>query len=280
MNPRVSIVIPTHNRANIVADTLKTLDALLDDPTWEVVVVDDGSTDNTPEMLASWVGGARDRRVVTQPNRGAIAARNRGAQEARGEILVFIDDDIRPPPDFLSRHVSLVEAGPDRWATGPVEDVAPPEASPWGAYRRRVVGLWQAELPDKRTTGGTWVAAGNLSVPRESFLAVGGYDESLTMGGEERDLVLRAREQGVQLVFDPDLVAPHHDSFLTFEAFLSRQERYSCSVVRIWRRHGVESGYDARVRANLPPRLGEDSPASILKKLLRRALASPWGFAG
>ena len=101
----------------------------------------------------------------------------------------------------------------------------------------------------------------------------------LTMGGEERDLVLRAREHGVQLVFDPGLVVPHHDSFLTLETFLERQERYSSAVVRIWRRHGVDSGYDARVRANLPPRLGADSPTNILKKLLRRMVASPGGFA-
>jgi glycosyltransferase involved in cell wall biosynthesis len=108
--PAVSVVIPTFNRAYVLADAIQSvLDQTFE--AWELIVVDDGSADDTPDRLAA----IRDRRVrwVRQPNRGLPAARNRGAALARADVIAFLDDDDCWKPDkldytvrFFARHPS------------------------------------------------------------------------------------------------------------------------------------------------------------------------------
>ncbi len=111
--PRVSVVVPTYNHAATIP---LCIDALLaqDFPRdqYEVIFVDDGSADGTAGVVAGYA--ARDPRIryVHQVNRGPAAARNRGAQEARGSILVFTDDDCVAEPTWLSEMVKPLEI---RW---------------------------------------------------------------------------------------------------------------------------------------------------------------------
>ncbi|WP_150118011.1 glycosyltransferase family 2 protein, partial [Meiothermus taiwanensis] len=93
MEPTFSVVIPTYNRAQLLARTVRAFLAQ-DGVPFEVIVVDDGSTDATPEVLA----GFRDPRlrVLRQPNAGLASARNAGLLQARGQYVLFNDDDIVP----------------------------------------------------------------------------------------------------------------------------------------------------------------------------------------
>jgi len=103
--PLLSIVVPTYNRHRILN---RTLPSLLGQEgvgaEYEVIMVVDGSTDGTLAMLKRTEWGSR-LRVVAQPNRGQASARNRGAAEARGEILLFLDDDMIAAPDLVAVHV-------------------------------------------------------------------------------------------------------------------------------------------------------------------------------
>jgi glycosyltransferase involved in cell wall biosynthesis len=106
--PLVSVIIPTYNRAHTIAETI---DSVLKQtyPNVELIVVDDGSKDNTQEVLRGY--GARIRNIH-QENAGQMAARNRGIREARGEIISFLDSDDLWLPTCLERHVHILEKAP------------------------------------------------------------------------------------------------------------------------------------------------------------------------
>src|SRR5687767_9303442 len=108
--PKVSLIIPSHNRSTSLRRTLDALDRQDCGPAiFEVIVSLDGCTDGSEQMLAdattayqlSWVSG---------PASGAAVARNRGVTRARGPLLLFIDDDIEPMPGFVSAHLAAHEA--------------------------------------------------------------------------------------------------------------------------------------------------------------------------
>ena len=108
--PRVSVVIPVYNRADLIRETLESVLA----QTYrdlEVIVVDDGSTDETPEVLASYAHDTRVR-VIQQTNQGEGAARNTGVRAARGEYVAFVDSDDVWRPDKLERQVAILVNSP------------------------------------------------------------------------------------------------------------------------------------------------------------------------
>ena len=106
--PFVSVIIPTYNRAHTVSETI---DSVLQQtyPNVEVIVIDDGSKDNTQEILRGY--GTRIRNI-RQDNAGQMVARNRGIREARGEIISFLDSDDLWLPHCLERHVRLLRKAP------------------------------------------------------------------------------------------------------------------------------------------------------------------------
>lgn len=104
--PRVSVVVPTHNRAGLLPALLAALDRQ-DYPAYDVVIADDASTDETPEILARWEGS--DRRVVrTDRAVGSYGARNAGWRASSGEIVAFTDDDCLPAPGWISALVAAL----------------------------------------------------------------------------------------------------------------------------------------------------------------------------
>jgi glycosyltransferase involved in cell wall biosynthesis len=106
--PLVSVIVPAYNRAHTVSETI---DSVLQQtyPNVEVIVVDDGSKDNTQEILRAY--GARIRNI-RQDNAGQMVARNRGIQEARGEIITFLDSDDLWLPHCVERHVRVLQKAP------------------------------------------------------------------------------------------------------------------------------------------------------------------------
>ena len=106
--PRVSVIIPTYNRAGVVSGAIRSmLGQTLSEI--EVIVVDDGSSDHTPEVVASFRDG-RVRYLRHETNKGVAAARNSGIRAARGEFLAFLDDDDQSLPERLQRQVHAIEA--------------------------------------------------------------------------------------------------------------------------------------------------------------------------
>jgi len=106
--PLVSVIIPAYNATAFLGETLDSVLAQTY-PNLEIIVVDDGSTDDTPDLLGSY--GDRIR-VLRQANSGQATARNHGAREAHGELLAFLDSDDLWDPDKIARQVELLDRFP------------------------------------------------------------------------------------------------------------------------------------------------------------------------
>ena len=177
----VSVVVPCHNQAHFVAEAIASIRAQ-DWPIREVVVVDDGSTDESA-AIASGAGA----RVVSQDRRGAAAARNTGIRHTAGRLIAFLDaDDLWPPGSLAARAIALRDAGADMV---------------FGRIEQRSHGA----SFDDRAPFALGRLAGALLLPRSSFELVGPFDESL-MDAETIDWVARADEAKLRSVTVEDVV--------------------------------------------------------------------------
>jgi GT2 family glycosyltransferase len=206
--PRLSIVVPTFNRRALLARTLPALLAqrgVADG--YEAIVVVDGSTDGTLDLLR----GVADRRlrVVAQPNRGLAAARNRGAGEARGGIVLFLDDDMIADPGLAAAHLEAHADGREAVALGALAVAGGGRRS----FLQEGVEAWSRDLgrrlaaPGYRARFDDW-SFGHASISRSLFLRAGGFDEEfVAYGNEDYDLGFRLGRMGVEVRFAAGAVA-------------------------------------------------------------------------
>jgi len=200
-----SVVVPTFGRpeglrrcvAALLGQTLADI---------EVVISDDGGEPAAAETLAS-VDDAR-LRIVRYPNAGPAAARNRGAAEARAELLAFTDDDCSPRPDWLSRLRDAWLISPEDMVGGWTVNALPRNA--FSAASQAVVDhlydVLNADPSDAR-----FLTSNNIAVAREAFLALGGFDASYPLAaGEDREWCRRWRASGRRIRLVPEAVIDHH----------------------------------------------------------------------
>lgn len=230
--PALSVVIPAHNRADLVAHTLTSLTGQsLDPEQYEIIVVDDGSTDRTPEVVSAHEGGGRVRLLRRSDNRGPGAARNDGIRQASGEIVVFVDSDVVVRRDFLSQHLGAHrQAGRPIVCRGPVVPVSEIPASDAPLERLPLAAF-----------SPSYFDPANASLPRSELLAAGLFDERFgTYGWEDFDLGFRLRRRGLARVFRRDAVAYHYQplpSPQSFERMLAKEEERARAAVYLYRKY-------------------------------------------
>jgi GT2 family glycosyltransferase len=235
--PLVSVVVPTYDRCERLRRVLTALaEQDLADP-FEVVVVSDGSTDGTIEYLAS---DEVPLPVVAadQPNAGPAAARNRGIELARGELVLFVDDDVVPAPGLLARHVAAHRAlGDDVVVVGPMLDDDEAALSPWTRWEQRMLRKQYAAME-----AGEWEPTarqfytGNASIRREHLLAVGCFDTRFRRM-EDVELAFRLERHGLRFAFEPAAVGIHHPE-RSFESWQQIAYDYGRNDVAFSREHG------------------------------------------
>lgn len=203
--PFLSVLVPALNGRQVLPRCFEALAASdLPRGEWELIVIDDGSTDGTQAYAA----GVADRVVeVADGPRGPGYARNRGAEVARGEVLVFIDADVCVHPDTLRRFAELFRAHPDVAGAFGAYDAEPEIPGFLSQYRNlyhRYVHLQGAG--DAETF---WAGCG--AIRRDAFLQVGGYDAARYPRPqiEDIDLGYRLGDAGHRLVLDPAIQAKH-----------------------------------------------------------------------
>jgi GT2 family glycosyltransferase len=284
-DPTFSIIVPTFRRPDVLEQTLTALVALDYRPDrYEVVVVDDGPDEITAKVVDQMRNARVSVTVIGQHRRGAACARNRGASLADGEWLLFCDDDIVAPRLHLQahlaahqRHATAVVAG--RWELAPGV-VAALRRTPFGRYRidleRRFAEQARGEplAGDPGRLRATLLSAANLSLRRDLFWGIGGFDEAFPLAGaEDQDLSLRARAAGALLILDTEIRCFHNDRYLTRRAYCERQERSANTMPFLVRKHPAEFGDLPYARENRPVQAG-DPPMLVGKKVLKRLLAT------
>jgi GT2 family glycosyltransferase len=207
----VSVVVPILNAASNLVTLCSALAALAPQPE-EILLVDNGSTDDGPQRLSEF---ARTHRlcpvhVLREPRRGASAARNAGVAAARGQIVAFTDADCAPTADWLSKLGDPFLDPQVGAVAGSVEGAVSRSTLPLfcALYTLRL-GSEPARL-DRWTpwTGGFPTA--NLAVRRETLDALGGFDTSVELYGEDYDLCARIYERDLRIVYLPAATVTHH----------------------------------------------------------------------
>lgn len=240
LSPIVSVVIPTHNRHSSLSRTLEALNRqTIDADAFEVIVVADGCHDSTGERVRAF-GAPYRLFLLEQPGLGAAAARNLGAAKATGRFLLFLDDDVEPTPDLIAVHVRSHQNRIDRVVLGPYFPVLEGPAP----FHRIIVRRWWREVfrgmsrLDHRF-GYRDFLTGNVSLGRQPFLDLGGFDEAFRgCGAEDWEFGVRAIRAGLTFRFADDAVAYHHEHETTdLDRLFSRSRQEGRGEVMIGVRH-------------------------------------------
>ncbi len=231
-----SLVIPTRNRSQALRLTLQHL-SLCDYPfdDFEVLVVDDGSSDDTAGVLREW-SEKLPLRSFSQDHGGTSRARNRAIRAARGRHIMFVDDDVLVPPDFLRRHARLQAAHPGHLVRGPVVNVPRPLYPPLPELARP----W-------RHFSKNYLCTSNASIEKELLIRAGLFDASFVRW-EDAELGVRLKRIGVRRIFDnetfvyhwkPPLEHPQRLRVAELDGQAAAQLYKRYPTLRMWMRSGL-----------------------------------------
>jgi len=244
-SPSISVIVPAYNAAETLGECLA---ALLEQSTprgeYEVIVVDDGSTDSTPEIVKRY-----EVRLLSQPNQGPGAARNLGVSQARGEIILFTDADCVPARDWIEEMVRPL-AEPDVVAVK-------------GAYRTRQKALLarfiQAEFAERyalleRERYVDFVDSHSAAYRKAEFLAAGSFDPDFLLS-EDVDLSYKLSRQGHKMVFNPQAIVYHRHPE-TLGAYLRAKFQRAYWRTKSYRQHPGKMLRDSYTPQGLKAQIG------------------------
>jgi GT2 family glycosyltransferase len=229
IDEKVSVIIPTYNGKHKISNVLTSLSAQ-SFKDFELLIIIDGSTDKTEDFLKENNFGI-DFKIHSQENKGRAAVRNKGAVLAEGSLLIFLDDDMRPAPDFISAHLAHHKKNPGSILSGVQVDDPGKAKTDFQKYKCWLSNQWNdsiskfQDLP--QAIEHLYITAANFSISKYVFFEIGGFDENLR-DCEDYDLAIRAHQKGVPVYFSTTAFA-WHDEFSSPSSFIKRQREYNQS---------------------------------------------------
>ena len=264
--PMISVVVCSYNGSRTLADALAALQRVTY-PNFEVIVVDDGSTDATPQI-------ARDHgfRLIQQANLGLSGARNTGWQAAQGSIIAYLDDDAAPEPHWLHFLAHAFEAeefagiggsniafAEDNFAAHCVDH------SPGNPTHVLLTDREAEHLPGC-----------NMAYRRECLAAIGGFDARFRIAGDDVDLCWRIQERGWKIGYHAGAMVWHHRRSSIY-AFFRQQYNYGRAEGLLERKWPEK--YNAAGHLAWNGRLYDKSFTRFLRSNRRRIYHGSWGSA-
>jgi len=250
--PAVSVVVPCFNAAETLDRCMAAL-TRQDVPPQEIIVVDNGSQDGSPEIVEQWRKKVRIPVFLERAAaRGAAAARNAGAARAAGEWLAFTDADCEPGADWI-------KCGIEHICTHDVQALAgPARGTMEGGLVAKLMGLTSLSVGlDEHVvrhpapTGLNGFASANLWIDHQVFNHLGGFDESLSVAGEDMDLCLRLYTSGGALLYVPALDVRHiHPAGMA--PMFRKMIHYGKAHALLMQRHGLPGVHTDIFSAYLP----------------------------
>lgn len=228
MEPIASIVIPTYNAAKTIANTIEAcLGQNFPKDKLEIIIADDGSTDNTGEIVRQYPVV----QYLNQENKGPAAARNLGWNSANGEIICFTDSDCVPEKDWLSKIVAKYIAE-DIGGVGGSYDIQNTESLLARCIHEEII-----QRHRKFHSIVDFLGSFNVSYRKKVLQKVGGFDTSFRdASGEDNDLSYKVRKAGYKLIFDSDIKVGHFHTTKLFN-YLREQYRHGYWRIMLYKIH-------------------------------------------
>jgi GT2 family glycosyltransferase len=220
-----SVIIPSYNGAKRVIKTLESLEKQVVLPD-EVIIVIDGSTDNTEEILRSRDWLLPKIKIEIQKNSGRAKVRNNGAKLAENDLLIFIDDDMILEPHCIKAHVEHHRVKEISILTGTQIQFTDVSSNDFEYYRkkRNLDWLHQLKKYDNKPLPYPFMTAANFSILRSIFFKLEGFDSELT-DGEDYDLAVRAFALDIPVFFNSNAYG-HHCDRLSCMQLIKRNRQY------------------------------------------------------
>jgi GT2 family glycosyltransferase len=259
----ISVVIPTFDRP---AELERCLDGVVAmrgaGPDLEVVVVNDGGAP-LPAPVRERLRPLLDLTVVEQHRAGPAAARNAGAERARGDVVAFLDDDCVPDAGWLAALAARFSTDPEVAIGGRTINALP--HNPFSSASQLLIDYLYAQQNEDGARA-TFLASNNLAMPRSALLAIGGFDVTFRRpAGEDRDLCDRWQRAGHRMVFAPEAIVQHAHA-LGPRAFWRQHFDYGRGAYAFRRARALRDG--ARIALE---------PARFYAQLVRAPFASGVG---
>lgn len=264
----ISVVVPTFNSAQTLPHLLLGLRRQkFPARRFEVIVVDDGSTDDTLSLMESLNLLVRHS-FFSQQNQGAAVTRNQGARMSQGDILVFLDSDVIPDRQLLQEHLCIHQQHSGTLVVGRTR--AP--VSEKKDVFHQVMGdkIFAFDLGDEECDIPFQdLVSRNLSMPKSVFMELGGFNERYPRSGfEDTEFALRAVEAGYKLLYSPT-ASGEHRHFGSIEQVGRHMYSYQISAAMLFSQHPEARGQIPHLLDKEPINLREDSPQLIARKCMR-----------
>lgn len=266
----ISVVIPTFNRIDVLPEVLAALAGQEGAPSFEVVVVDDGSSDGTAEFLRAY-RAPYPLEILRQENAGPALARNRGVERSRGERVAFLGDDTVPSKGWLAEHQRAAKAHPGERLLGVIgyTDWHPRmKVDPFLRYINEYgLQFGYALIEDRDNVPFNFLYTSNLSLPRAALLE-DPFDLRFPYAAwEDTELAYRLRKKGLRLIYEP-AAKVFHDHPTRLRRFMARQEKAGYSAAIFYRLHPELGSFLGLSPGGPPP------PPSAFKQRTAEGLAS------
>lgn len=278
MTPVIAVVITTFNRVDALRQTLERLERQGVAEPFEVMVVDDGSMDGTPEFLEGYSGPLGLRSFRQPENRGIAAGRNVALREVRADFVLCLSDDVLVEPDFIERHLTTLREHKEAWVVGSFVQLGDLTSTPFGRYLDRLEqSFTRARLVEPGSEGVremSYPTARNLSLPRVHLDRIGLFDERFRNSCEDQDLAERAMAIGVRFLYDDRIRCVHNDQVGDLDRFCRQQYWFAHDGSMFCRKWPEKHGRSPLEAANGLPLPGEPV-RSRLRKAMKRSLSVP-----